>query len=103
MGDAVVFSGCQVEAEEDPWKVVNPVHHGAAGPEHVLAAAVETLHHPIGLRWYAVVWLCWMLSKSHRAAHREEVNWDPVVQWYDCWYFKSAEPSLKHGIRAIHR
>ncbi len=25
--------------------------------------------------WYAVVWACWMLSRSHRVAHREEVNW----------------------------
>jgi hypothetical protein len=32
---------------------------------------------PFDCRWYAVIWLCWMLSKLNRAAHREEVNLVP--------------------------
>jgi hypothetical protein len=43
---------------------------------------------PLDCRWYAVIWLCWMLSKLNRAAHREEVN--------------SAHPSLKQSIRAAY-
>ncbi len=30
---------------------------------------------PLDRGWYAVVWACWMLSRLHRAAHREEMNW----------------------------
>ncbi len=27
--------------------------------------------------WYAVVFVCWMLNRLHKAAYREEVNWVP--------------------------
>ncbi len=43
----------------------------------------------------AVVWLCWMLSRLQRAAHREEVNWAPR-------YSKAAHPSLKQCIGAVY-
>jgi hypothetical protein len=55
--------------------VIDPVRRGAAGTEGVLQAAVEAFYHPVRLRVVVVVWLCWMLSRLQRAAHREEVNW----------------------------
>jgi hypothetical protein len=55
--------------------MVDPVCLGAAGAEGVLQAAVEAFYHPVGLRVVgSIVWLCWMLSKLQREAHREEVN-----------------------------
>ncbi len=76
-GGAIVLPGCCVETLEDPWEMVHPVRRGEAGVEGVLEAAVETFHIPLDCRCYAVVWLCWMLSKLNRAAHRKEVNWVP--------------------------
>jgi hypothetical protein len=37
------------EAQEDPWEVVDPVLHGAAGAEGVLQAALEAFYYPFGL------------------------------------------------------
>jgi hypothetical protein len=32
---------------------------------------------PGDCRWYAVVWVCWMLSRLHKVGQWEEVYWAP--------------------------
>jgi hypothetical protein len=57
---AVVFSGHGTQAQQYP-----PVLCGVVGPERVFEAAeVERFHH-------SLVWVCWMFSRLHKAAHME--------------------------------